>query len=211
MCTRPLPCSGGTSVNVCVNDQSSFPSAPWKTHGGEWSASGGVLRVTGGVGPKAAIEGLQTGDFQLDVEIRPEGDGAQAGIVFRADDLKEGVDAFRGYYAGLKAGGNLVTWGAIDPKWRSIAVRPVEVKANTWYHLRLRVAGSNTKLFLDDVPITDQTWPLFDGIEAEDAAQIRGRIRRLGAVAVVGEIGDLQGGARRRWRGVRLRSGPGGL
>ena len=47
----------------------------------------------------------------------------------------------------------------------------------------------------------------FDGIEAEHAAQVDGRIRRLSTVAMVAENGELQAGASRRSRDVRLRSG----
>lgn len=146
-------------------DFSRFPAAPWTTLGGEWSTADGVLRVTGDGGPKAVIGGLTAGDFQLDVEIRPEADGAQAGIVFRGSDFATGIDAHRGYYAGIQAGGNVVTWGSTDPKWRSIASRPFPVKAASWYHMRLQVAGDSTKLFVDDKPVTANTWPVFDGID----------------------------------------------
>src|SRR5687767_8989550 len=75
------------------DDFARFPSADWKTHGGEWTAEKGELRVSGEAGPKASIAGLQAGDFQLDVELRAEADGAQAGVIFRADELADGVDA----------------------------------------------------------------------------------------------------------------------
>ncbi|MES2474503.1 MAG: family 43 glycosylhydrolase [Verrucomicrobiota bacterium] len=147
-------------------DFSRFPATPWKALGGEWFAADGALKVTGGSGPKAVIAGLVAGDFQLDVELRPEGEGAQVGVVFRGSDFGDGIDAFNGYFAGIKSGGNGVMWGANDPKWRAIAARPMTVKANTWYHLRLRVSGNNTQLFVDDETITDQSWPVFDGIDA---------------------------------------------
>lgn len=146
-------------------DFSKFPASPWKSLGGTWSTAEGELKVTGGTGPKVVLDGLSAGDFQLDLELRAEGENAQAGIVFRGKDFSEGVDGFQGYYAGIKAGGNLVLWGSNDPKWRAIAFRPVEVKANTWYHLRLLVSGTNTKIFVDQKPITKDTWPIFDGID----------------------------------------------
>lgn len=147
-------------------DFSRFLSSDWKTHGGEWSVENGELHVSGGKGPKAAITGLQAGDFQLDLELRTDSDSAQAGVIFRADGLAEGIDAFRGYYVGLKAGDKLALWGATDPKWRPVAVRPFEVKAKQWYHLRVQVAGNNAKIFVDDEAIEDGAWPIFDGIDA---------------------------------------------
>ena len=142
-----------------------FPSPSWKSHGGQWSLEGEELRVNGGSGPKVEVAGLQAGDFQLDVELRAEGEGAQAGVLFRASEMAEGIDAFRGYYVGVKAGGNLALWGATDPKWRAIAVRPFEVKSKEWYHLRVQAAGDNVKVFVDDKAIDESTWPIFDGID----------------------------------------------
>jgi GH43 family beta-xylosidase len=163
-------------------DFSRFESSDWKTHGGQWSVENGELRVSGGEGPKAVIAGLQGGDFQLDVELRADSDRSQAGVIFRADDLGEGVDAYRGYFVGLNANEKLALWGAVDPKWRPVAVRPFEVKPKQWYHLRLQVAGNNAKIFIDDEAIGDDAWPVFDGI---DAAFAKGgfALRALGGAA----------------------------
>ncbi len=146
-------------------DFSAFPAPHWKTHGGEWSVEQGALRVTGGAGPKAVVEGLEAGNFQLDVEVRPEAAGAQAGVLFRGSEFGDGIDAFRGYYVGIEAGDNLAIWGKLDPDWRPVAVRPFEVKPGTWYHLRLQVYENNTKVFIDDEPIDEAAWPVFDGID----------------------------------------------
>ncbi len=153
-------------------DFSRFPGDVWNIHGGEWAVKDGALGVRGGTGPKAEIAGLTATDFQLDVELRASA-GAQAGVVFRSTGLSDGIDGFHGYFAGIRAGENLVLWGAADPKWRSIASRPSRVMADTWYHLRIRVSGNNTRIFVDPAPITDRTWPIFDGI---DPACARGGI-----------------------------------
>lgn len=142
-----------------------FAPDTWNAFGGEWSARDGVLSVKGGAGPKAEIGGLVAGDFQLDVELLAQADGAQAGVVFRASDLSEGIDGFHGEYIGITAGQNGVTWGAVDQAWRLIASRAVEVKPQTWYHLRVRSVGTNVKIYLDADPITEESWPVFDGVE----------------------------------------------
>ncbi|MBB5350435.1 GH43 family beta-xylosidase [Haloferula luteola] len=133
--------------------------------GGKWTAEGDVLTVDGGNGPKALFPGRQFEDFQLDLELRANGEGAQAGIVFRAQDLAEGIDAYRGDYVGITGGKDLLVWGAVDPSWRPIGTRPLAVESGTWYHLRLQVAGENVKIYLDTQPITESSWPVFDGVD----------------------------------------------
>ena len=64
-----------------------FPSRNWTTMGGDWSALGGMLAVKGDGGPKARLEGVQAGDFQLDLELRAEAAGTQAGVVFRGSEM----------------------------------------------------------------------------------------------------------------------------
>lgn len=142
-----------------------FPSSRWETFGGSWSVSDGILSVGGEGGPKALLQGVEAGDFQLDVEVRADAEGAQAGVVFRGSRMEEGVDAFRGYFAGISGGRNTVTWGAVEEAWRTIAWRPLTTAPGTWYHLRVRAAGDNVKIYLDARPITDDTWPVFDGID----------------------------------------------
>ncbi len=142
-----------------------FPSPRWKTLGGNWSVSDRSLGVEGDGGPKALLHGIDAGDFQLDIELRAGAEGAQAGVVFRGSHIEEGIDAFRGYYAGIIAGKNTLVWGAVDPGWRSIASRPLTIAPGSWYHLRIRTAGENVKIYLDARPITDDTWPVFDGVD----------------------------------------------
>lgn len=141
-----------------------FPSHAWKVFGGTWSVSDGGLNVEGGEGHGALLNGVDAGDFQLDLELRTGARGARAGVVFRGTGM-DGEMAASGYEATLTAGENLLTWGARDPSWRAIASRPLAIAPATWYHLRIRAAGENVKIYLSDRPVTDNTWPVFDGID----------------------------------------------
>ena len=149
--------------------------------GGEWSADGDALSVRGGNGPKAALPNREFGDFQLDVQLRADDEMAQVGVVFRAGELGDGIDAYRGYYAGI-GGENLVVWGAVDPAWRAIGTRPLSVRSGEWYHFRICAANDNVRIYLDAKAIDDNTWPIFDGV---DPAFKKGGIalRALGGAA----------------------------
>lgn len=124
----------------------------------------GALHASGGKEAKLAVDGMRLGDFQLDVELRAAA-GAQAGVVFRGNDLEEGNDGFHGYYAGIDASNGQLVWGANDPSWRRIASQPAGVEADTWYRLRLQVAGDGVKVFVNEKPLGTDAWPVFDGID----------------------------------------------
>ncbi|GAA5481202.1 family 43 glycosylhydrolase [Haloferula sargassicola] len=137
----------------------------WSLLGGEWTTDDGALTLSSGQGPKAVLSGLAVDDFVLEVELRADADGAQAGVVFRGTGFGEGIDDFRGYYAGITAGKNVVVWGAVDPDWRAIAHRPFPVKSGEWYHLRIQATGEDMEIFIDDQPVSSETWPVFDGVD----------------------------------------------
>ncbi|MCP4889824.1 MAG: DUF1080 domain-containing protein, partial [Planctomycetaceae bacterium] len=131
------------------------------------SSSGG-MRLSGQRGPRAMLTGVQIDDFELQVEIKPEGN-AQAGVVFRVADSKVGIDACRGYYVGLHAGAHRVMWGVSKPGWLALADGNRTIQDAKWYHLRLRVVGDNVKCFVNemqiDIPVVEASLPVFDGVD----------------------------------------------
>lgn len=159
-----------------------FPSG-WTTFGGEWTTEKNVLRVRGGEGPKAILEGLEVTDFRLSVDVRIDSPNAQAGVLFRIGEASPGIDAFAGYYAGIHGNANVVIWGAANGStWRTIASRPQPVEAGRWYRIGIEASGDNVRLFVDGVPVAEGAWPVFDGV---DAAFARGKVglRALGGAA----------------------------
>ncbi len=154
----------------------------WQLFGGEWRANDGILTVSDGRGPRAHIRDLQLSDFQLDIDVRIERPGAQAGIVFRVANAQEGIDAYDGYYAGLHCGVNQVVWGAIQHDWNGMARKPVTIAPGEWYHLKLQVSGNNVVLFVNESPVAKGRYPKLDGI---DSRFITGQVglRALGGEA----------------------------
>ena len=175
-----LPANAAASPPFTA-DFAKFP-AGWTTHGGDWKADGKELRVEGGSGPKALLDGREFGDFQLTVEVRLDSPDTQAGVLFRVKGASEGIDAFHGYYAGIHAGANRVIWGAGEPGWRAIASQSEAVVAGRWYRLKLEVAGDNARIYFNETPVAEGAWPVFDGI---DKAYAKGAIglRALGGAA----------------------------
>ena len=136
----------------------------WQTFGGQVGSLSGAMRISGERGPRAMLTGVQIDDFELQVEIKPEGN-AQAGVVFRVADSKVGVDAYRGYYVGLHAGAHRVMWGVSKPGWQALADGNRTIQGSLWYRLRVRVVDDNVKCFVDEVPVVHKSLPVFDGVD----------------------------------------------
>ena len=121
----------------------------WTPFGGEWRSRNGELTVSdSGNGPRLLAKNLNLANFDLEVEIMVD-DKSQAGIVFRVDQAGTGIDAYRGYYAGLHGAKQRVMWGAALPGWREIARRDSAVAPGRWHKLRVQVRDENVRVFLN--------------------------------------------------------------
>ena len=163
-----LPCVRGNDLRQLLFKDSlaNSQASRWQSFGGQVQSLPTVVRVSGQQGPRAMLSGVQVDDFELQVDIKPEA-RTQAGVVFRVDDSRVGVDAYRGYYVGLHADANRVIWGASKPGWNGIAGCNRVIQASRWYRLRIRVAGANVKCFVDEIPVLQTTLPAFDGVDHE--------------------------------------------
>ncbi len=181
----------------------------WRTFGGEWRASDRTLTVSGGRGPRAHVRDVRVSDFELTVDVQISEPGSQAGVVFRASNPEEGVDAYDGYYAGLHCGANQVVWGAVQHNWAGIARKPASVAPGEWYQLKLQVSGENVVLFVNELPVAHGRYPKLDGIDS------RFKAGEVGLRALGGEVSFRNSTIREFKRLISNRvlhqPGPGGL
>ncbi|MDF7826867.1 family 43 glycosylhydrolase [Pontiellaceae bacterium B12227] len=133
------------------------------TGDGQWESAGGMHSVRGGNESFAYVDSLSLRDFELEVDIRIDGEKGQAGIVFRAEPSGEKVP---GYYVGLHAGVNHVMWGKMDQGWSDVSRKVSEVKAGEWYRLRLRVAGDSVTAYVNDFRLGAESAPTISGRDA---------------------------------------------
>jgi GH43 family beta-xylosidase len=153
------------------------PARRYTIHGGNWAVQDGCLCITGdATAPKAIIRDVNVSAFELEVEISAE-DQTQAGVIFHVNSAATGADAYQGYYVGLHAGANQVVWGASDASWREIARRAQSVPPQSWQLLRLIVSGQHVKAYLNELPVSANRFPKFDGLDSGyDAGQIGLRV-----------------------------------
>lgn len=77
-------------------------------------------------------------NYSVEADVQLLGQYGDAGLILRARNEEEGVDAYNGYFAGLRDLDDSVILGRADFGWREYSSVPVKprVNAQTWYHLK---------------------------------------------------------------------------
>jgi signal transduction histidine kinase len=118
-------------------------------HADDWDAFGGTWEVTGGNVRNSSDERgakLMTGsrywnNYSIDADVMLLGTEGDAGLILRSSNEEQGVDAYYGYYAGLRSYDNSLVLGRAEYGWTE-AVTPLNpaegrITALRWYHLKL--------------------------------------------------------------------------
>ena len=111
----------------------------WTAYGGTWEAADGVMRNNSDERGAKLMSGSATWkNYSVEADVQLLGQYGDAGLILRARNEEEGVDAYNGYFAGLRDLDDSVILGRADFGWReyrSVQVKP-RVDAQTWYHLK---------------------------------------------------------------------------
>jgi Domain of Unknown Function (DUF1080) len=111
----------------------------WTAYGGTWEAADGVMRNNSDErGAKLMSGSADWKNYSVEADVQLLGQYGDAGLILRARNEEEGVDAYNGYFAGLRDLDDSVILGRADFGWReyqSVPVKP-RVNAQTWYHLK---------------------------------------------------------------------------
>jgi hypothetical protein len=96
-------------------------------------------------GAKLLTGSPQWSDYSVEADVMLLGLGGDAGLVIRSSGEEEGVDAYHGYYAGLRTIDDALAFGRADYGWTEIIFplkpRGVTVLASHWYHMKLMAVG----------------------------------------------------------------------
>lgn len=115
----------------------------WTAYGGTWEVVDGSMRNDSDErGAKLLTGSPRWKDYSIDADVQLLGLG-DAGVVARVSDAEPGVDAYRGYYAGLRTFDNALVVGRVDhvyQQYPSTAI-PEGIRPFRWYHLRLALHG----------------------------------------------------------------------
>jgi len=119
-------------------------------HADEWQAGGGAWRLAGGAmhndsderGAKMLAGSHRWRDYRLQADVELLGEGGDAGVVVRSNDEEPGVDAYNGYYVGVRMYDDSLLIGRSDHGWLEAPPVPMpSLHSHVWYHLDVAVVG----------------------------------------------------------------------
>jgi signal transduction histidine kinase len=117
----------------------------WKAFGGAWELADGVMRNNSDErGAKLLTGSPYWRDYSIEADIKLLDSSGDAGLVIRSSDEEEGVDAYSGYYAGIRTQDNSLALGRAGHGWAEVSqlnATPRGIRPFQWYHLRLLAYG----------------------------------------------------------------------
>ncbi|HEY9127075.1 MAG TPA: family 16 glycoside hydrolase, partial [Acidobacteriaceae bacterium] len=118
----------------------------WRAFGGTWSVSNGAMRNDSDErGAKSITGSTRWRDYMIEADVMILGAGGDAGLIARSSDEEEGVDAYTGYYAGIRNLDHTLVLGRAGHGWaevtRQVAFDGHTVQTDRWYHLKLIAVG----------------------------------------------------------------------
>lgn len=111
----------------------------WTAFGGTWEAVNGAMRNNSDErGAKLMTGSTSWRNYSIEADVQLLGQYGDAGLILRANNEEEGVDAYNGYFAGLRDLDNTMILGRADFGWREYLTTPVKptVYAQRWYHIK---------------------------------------------------------------------------
>ncbi len=164
----------------------------WHPFGGAWQfVNGAMLNNSDERGAKLMYGDIRPTDYLIEADVQLLGQYGDAGLIVRANNEEVGVDAYNGYYAGLRDLDNTLILGHAGFGWIEYQKNRVvpRVAAQQWYHLKFLAYECNIVASATSV----------DGAVTTDAVHVPDCIRsgRFGLKSY--QTGGL-------WRNVRVRA-----
>lgn len=130
-------------------------------YGGAWEVGGGMVRNNSDErGAKLVMGSKRWKDYTLTADLKFDGEHGDMGLLVRSTDEEDGVDAYDGYYVGLRTTDATLIIGRSDYGW--MEARPVPmpggVHANTWYHLTVTAVGCRIAASSQNLTTGQQAW-----------------------------------------------------
>jgi signal transduction histidine kinase len=161
----------------------------WQPYGGTWDVEHGVIHNNSDErGAKLMSGSTRWRDYTFQTDIKFDGEHGDMGLVLRSNDEEEGVDAYDGYYVGLRTTDDTLLIGRSEYGW--IEAMPVAmpggVHPSGWYRLRVTAVGCNLVASSENLATGQHAWMSF----TEHACVLSGRIG-LRSVGTGGTWRDL--------------------
>lgn len=113
----------------------------WKEYGGTWEVTNGEMRNDSDQrGAKLLTGSPYWRNYSIEADVTLLGVSGDAGLTTRSSNEEEGVDAYSGYYAGIRTRDNSLVLGRAEHGWMEVNKQipgSDEIRPFNWYHLKL--------------------------------------------------------------------------
>jgi signal transduction histidine kinase len=155
----------------------------WHAFGGAWRLASGAMRNDSDErGAKMLTGSYRWRDYRLQADVELLGEGGDAGVVVRSNDEEPGVDAYNGYYVGVRMYDSSLLIGRSDHGW--LEARPVplpSLRSHTWYRLNVVVVGCSIAAAVGETGSTRVTRAFFEEPDCVRSGRIGLRSMATGA------------------------------
>lgn len=116
-------------------------SAGWKAFGGNWEHTHGMVRNDSDErGAKLMTGSPYWRNYSVEADVTLLDRNGDAGLIIRSSDEDQGINAYRGYYAGVRTADDALVLGRADNDWTEVEKRsrmPGGIRPFQSYHLKL--------------------------------------------------------------------------
>jgi len=116
----------------------------WTPYGGDWQLTNGMaMNRSDERGAKLITGSSKWSDYALDADLKMIGHEGNVGVIARVSEEEYGIDAYNGYYIGMRSSDSAIVIGRADHGW--MAGRPDTmsggVRFGVWYHFHVVAVG----------------------------------------------------------------------
>lgn len=136
----------------------------WTPMGGSWSVNNGeMINRSDEPGSKLISGSPLWTDYQVDADLELRAHGGDVGIVMRVSNPEIGINAYRGYYVGLRSDDSALVIGRADDNWLESRPIPVNggVQIGVEYHLKAVIVGCEIAAEAADLVSNRTTYAAF--------------------------------------------------
>lgn len=153
---------------------SSATLAGWKSYGGSWSVEDGAIHNDSDErGAKLMTGSYRWKNYTFRTDVKLDG-GGDMGVVVRSNDEEKGVDAYDGYYVGLRTSDGTLVGGRSNYGWMESRPVPVAggVRTSVWYRLTVTAVGCTIAAEAENLKSGQKTWLAFSESPCVKAGRI---------------------------------------
>jgi signal transduction histidine kinase len=135
-------------------------TSEWHAYGGSWDSYESAIRNNSDErGAKLITGSSEWRDYTVEADLLLLGHNGDAGVIVRSSDEEEGVDAYNGYYVGLRDRNNTMVIGRADHGWmeyQAVSVKKA-IQPFHWYHLKVVAVGCEIAALATDTENLQET------------------------------------------------------